>query len=198
MFLWVSSLAYTSLLETWFCCSCRLNMRFGNRVELSLNKRALRHISLKMVQGQLDVPCISLQLLSSVGKLDFPTERLRVQWQRRHASSSIASFYNMSICLNYYNFTTWLCCFFLPYLLLLFCQANVLEELLLFSASRENDMSEALQIILSKLKNTEARAIVLFRSFHIVDTYLEDTTNLPNRQDYHRTIYITEFILYAF
>jgi hypothetical protein len=37
MFLWVSSLAYTSLLETWICCSCRLNMRLGNRVELSLN-----------------------------------------------------------------------------------------------------------------------------------------------------------------
>jgi hypothetical protein len=33
-----------------------------------------------MAQGWLDVPCISLQLLSSVGKLDFPTERLRVQW----------------------------------------------------------------------------------------------------------------------
>jgi hypothetical protein len=67
----------------------------------TLTKWALRHIRLKMAQGQLDVPCISLQLLSSVGKLDFPTERLRVQWQRRQASSSIVSFYNMSICLNY-------------------------------------------------------------------------------------------------
>jgi hypothetical protein len=52
-----------------------------------LAKRALRHIGSKMVQGQLDVPCISLQLLSSVGKYDFPTERLRVQWQRRQASN---------------------------------------------------------------------------------------------------------------
>lgn len=82
-----------------------------------LAKRALRHIGSKMVQGQLDVPCISLQLLSSVDKFDFPTERLRVQWQRR--------------------------------------QANVLEELLLFSASLEYTMSETLRIVLSKLKNTE-------------------------------------------
>ncbi|CAN6268943.1 unnamed protein product [Urochloa humidicola] len=83
----------------------------------ALTKRALRHINLKMVKGQLDVPRISLQLLSSVGKLDFPTERLRVQWQKR--------------------------------------QANVLEELLLFSASLEYDMSETLRIVLSKLKDTE-------------------------------------------
>jgi peroxiredoxin len=109
-----------------------------------------------MAQGWLDVPCISLRLLSSVGKLDFPTERLRVQWQRRQASSSIVPFYNMSVCLDY--------------LLLLFCQANVLGELLLFSASRENEMSEALQIVLSKLKNTEARTIILF---HIIDTVVE-------------------------
>lgn len=53
----------------------------------ALTKRALRHINLKMVKGQLDVPRISLQLLSSVGKLDFPTERLRVQWQKRQAST---------------------------------------------------------------------------------------------------------------
>ena len=53
----------------------------------TLTKRALRHINLKMVKGQLDVPRISLQLLSSVGKLDFPTERLRVQWQKRQAST---------------------------------------------------------------------------------------------------------------
>jgi hypothetical protein len=46
-----------------------------------LTKRALRHISLKTVKETLDVPRISLQLLSSVGKLDFPTERLRGQWQ---------------------------------------------------------------------------------------------------------------------
>lgn len=52
-----------------------------------LAKRALRHIGSKTVQGQLDVPCISLQLLSSVGKSDFPTERLRVQWQKRQASN---------------------------------------------------------------------------------------------------------------
>uniref|UniRef100_A0A0E0KU32 MHD2 domain-containing protein n=1 Tax=Oryza punctata TaxID=4537 RepID=A0A0E0KU32_ORYPU len=43
----------------------------------TLTRRALRHMSLRVVQGQLDVPCISLQLLSSVGKSDFPTERLR-------------------------------------------------------------------------------------------------------------------------
>nr|CAB3487965.1 unnamed protein product [Digitaria exilis] len=49
----------------------------------ALTKRALRHINLRMVKGQIDVPRISLQLLSFVGKLDFPTERLRVQWQKR-------------------------------------------------------------------------------------------------------------------
>jgi hypothetical protein len=86
----------------------------------TLTRRALRHISLRIVQGQLDVPCISLQLLSSVGKSDFPTERLRVQWQRR--------------------------------------QANVLEELLLFPGSREYGMSETLRIVLSKIRDTEARA----------------------------------------
>ncbi|KAL5214203.1 hypothetical protein ABZP36_003355 [Zizania latifolia] len=52
----------------------------------TLTRRALRPISLKMAQGQLDVPRISLQLLSSVGKSDFPTERLRMQWQRRQAN----------------------------------------------------------------------------------------------------------------
>ncbi|KAK3143954.1 hypothetical protein QOZ80_4AG0307060 [Eleusine coracana subsp. coracana] len=94
----------------------RVQMEISESMD-TLTKRALRVISLKTAQGRFDVPCISLQLLSSVGKLDFPTERLRVQWQRR--------------------------------------QANVLEELLLFSASRENDMSDALRIVLSKLKNTE-------------------------------------------
>lgn len=39
-------------------------------------------------------------------------------------------------------------------------QANVLEELLLFSASREYNMSETLRIVLSKLKNTEARTSI--------------------------------------
>ncbi|KAM0838590.1 hypothetical protein ACQ4PT_060878 [Festuca glaucescens] len=94
----------------------RVQMEISESMDI-LAKRALRHIGSKMVQGQLDVPCISLQLLSSVGKFDFPTERLRVQWQRR--------------------------------------QANVLEELLLFSASLEYSMSETLRIVLSKLKNTE-------------------------------------------
>lgn len=102
---------YTHLLDL-----IRVQMEISESMD-ALTKRALRLISLKMVQGQLDVPCISLQLLSSVGKFDFPTERLRVQWQRR--------------------------------------QANVLEELLLFSASREYNMSETLRIVLSKLKNTE-------------------------------------------
>jgi len=36
-------------------------------------------------------------------------------------------------------------------------QANVLEELLLSSTSLEYDMSETLRIVLSKLKDTEAR-----------------------------------------
>ncbi|KAK3141766.1 hypothetical protein QOZ80_4BG0338060 [Eleusine coracana subsp. coracana] len=94
----------------------RVQMEISESMD-TLTKRALRVISLKAAQGRFDVPCISLQLLSSVGKLDFQTERLCVQWQRR--------------------------------------QANVLEELLLFSASRENDMSDALRIVLSKLKNTE-------------------------------------------
>ena len=35
-------------------------------------------------------------------------------------------------------------------------QANVLEELLLFSASLEYDMSKTFRIVLSKLKSTEA------------------------------------------
>ncbi|KAJ1272463.1 hypothetical protein BS78_06G203400 [Paspalum vaginatum] len=94
----------------------RVQMEISETMD-TLTKRALRHISSKMTKGQVDVPCISLQLLSSVGKLDFPTERLRVQWQKR--------------------------------------QVNVLEELLLFSASLEYDMSETLRIVLSKLKNTE-------------------------------------------
>ncbi|XP_024311465.1 uncharacterized protein LOC100837541 isoform X2 [Brachypodium distachyon] len=94
----------------------RVQMEVSESMD-TLSKRALRQSSLKMVQGQLDVPSISLQLLSSVGKFDFPTERLRVQWQRR--------------------------------------QANVLEELLIFSASREYSMSETLLIVLAKLKDTE-------------------------------------------
>jgi len=94
----------------------RVQMEISESMD-ALTKRALRCINLKMVNGQLDVPRISLQLLSSVGKLDFPTERLRVQWQKR--------------------------------------QANVLEELLLFSTSLEYDMSETLRIVLSKLKDTE-------------------------------------------
>ncbi|XP_062226467.1 protein unc-13 homolog [Phragmites australis] len=94
----------------------RVQMEISESMD-TLTKRALRLTSLTMEHGHLDVPRISLQLLNSVGKLDFPTERLRVQWHRR--------------------------------------QANVLEELLLFSASREYDMSETLRIVLSKLKNTE-------------------------------------------
>jgi hypothetical protein len=97
----------------------RVQMEISESMD-TLTRRALRHISLRIVQGQLDVPCISLQLLSSVGKSDFPTERLRVQWQRR--------------------------------------QANVLEELLLFPGSREYGMSETLRIVLSKIRDTEARA----------------------------------------
>lgn len=37
-------------------------------------------------------------------------------------------------------------------------QANVLEELLLFPGSREYGMSETLRIVLSKIRDTEARA----------------------------------------
>ncbi|KAG0527059.1 hypothetical protein BDA96_06G199600 [Sorghum bicolor] len=94
----------------------RVQMEISESMD-ALTKRALRHISLKTVKETLDVPRISLQLLSSVAKLDFPTERLRGQWQKR--------------------------------------QANVLEELLLFSASLEYDMSKTLRIVLSKLKSTE-------------------------------------------
>ncbi|ONM14867.1 hypothetical protein ZEAMMB73_Zm00001d002640 [Zea mays] len=94
----------------------RVQMEISESMDI-LTKRALRHISLKTVKETLDVPRISLQLLSSVGKLDFPTERLRGQWQKR--------------------------------------QANVLEELLLFSASLEYDTSNTLRIVLSKLKSTE-------------------------------------------
>jgi hypothetical protein len=46
-------------------------------------------------------------------------------------------------------------------------QANVLEELLLFSASLEYSMSETLRIVLSKLKNTEARPVIHI-SYHFV------------------------------
>ncbi|XP_039773577.1 protein unc-13 homolog isoform X5 [Panicum virgatum] len=63
----------------------RVQMEISESMD-ALTKRALRCINLKMVNGQLDVPRISLQLLSSVGKLDFPTERLRVQWQKRQAN----------------------------------------------------------------------------------------------------------------
>ncbi|KAF0893377.1 hypothetical protein E2562_024200, partial [Oryza meyeriana var. granulata] len=94
----------------------RVQMEISGSMD-TLTRRALRLISLKMVQGQFDVPCISLQLLSSVVKSDFPTERLRVQWQRR--------------------------------------QANVLEELLLYPGFREYGMSETLQIVLSRIKDTE-------------------------------------------
>ncbi|KAL6652209.1 hypothetical protein ACP70R_011134 [Stipagrostis hirtigluma subsp. patula] len=102
---------YTHILDL-----IRVQMEISESMD-TLTKRALRLVSLKMVQGQLDVPRISLQLLGSVAKHDFPTERLRLQWQRR--------------------------------------QANVLEELLLSSASHEYDMSETLRIVLSKLKSTE-------------------------------------------
>lgn len=67
----------------------------------ALTKRALRHINLKMVKGQLDVPRISLQLLSSVGKLDFQTERLRVQWQKRQVRT-FDCFYLWYVNLSYY------------------------------------------------------------------------------------------------
>lgn len=109
----------------------------------ALTKRALRHINLKMVKGQLDVPRISLQLLSSVGKLDFPTERLRVQWQKRQVRTFDCSIYGLGICLTIVFISA--------------IQASVLEELLLFSASLEYDMGETLRIVLSKLKQTEAR-----------------------------------------
>ena len=109
----------------------------------ALTKRALRCINLKMVNGQLDVPRISLQLLSSVGKLDFPTERLRVQWQKRQAST-FDCLYLQYVHLSYFVSDSAI-------------QANVLEELLLFSTSLEYDMSETLRIVLSKLKDTEAR-----------------------------------------
>ncbi|KAL6882609.1 hypothetical protein ACP4OV_011299 [Aristida adscensionis] len=63
----------------------RVQMEISESMDI-LTKRALRLISLKTVQGQLDVPRISLKLLSSVAKLDFSTERLRLQWQRRQAN----------------------------------------------------------------------------------------------------------------
>ncbi|XP_039819983.1 protein unc-13 homolog isoform X4 [Panicum virgatum] len=65
----------------------RVQMEISESMD-ALTKRALRHINLKMVKGQLDVPRISLQLLSSVGKLDFPTERLCVQWQKKTGKCS--------------------------------------------------------------------------------------------------------------
>nr|CAB3485457.1 unnamed protein product [Digitaria exilis] len=105
----------------------------------ALTKRALRHINLRMMKGQIDVPRISLQLLSFVGKLDFPTERLRVQWQKR--------------------------------------QANVLEELLLFSGSLEYDMSETLRIVLSKLKQTEARTTTHIL-YHFISMFLRAASRL--------------------
>ena len=107
----------------------------------ALTKRALRCINLKMVNGQLDVPRISLQLLSSVGKLDFPTERLRVQWQKRQASTFDYLYLQYASVL----------------LLSLIVLSRLLEELLLFSTSLEYDMSETLRIVLSKLKDMEAR-----------------------------------------
>lgn len=67
----------------------------------ALTKRALRDISLKTTKETLDVPRISLQLLSSVSKLDFPTERLRGQWQKRQASTS-NRFCLQYVCLSHY------------------------------------------------------------------------------------------------
>lgn len=52
-------------------------------------------------------------------------------------------------------------------------QANVLEELLLFSTSLEYDMSETLRIVLSKLKDTEART-----STHIYHFVLTNDTSI--------------------
>jgi hypothetical protein len=54
-------------------------------------------------------------------------------------------------------------------------QATVLEELLLSSASLEYDMSETLQIVLSKLKDTEARTNthILYNCVLSNDTYIK-------------------------
>ena len=144
----------------------------------ALTKRALRHISLKTAKETLDVPRISLQLLSSVGKLDFPTERLRRQWQKRQASSYnrfYLQYASMGVCLTIVSDSA--------------IQANVLEELLLFSASLEYDMSKTLRIVLSKLKSTEA------------STSNDTSIYLKNKQLFHLSlrnglIHSIDFIVY--
>ncbi|OAY73313.1 hypothetical protein ACMD2_09991 [Ananas comosus] len=49
-------------------------------------RKGLRLSNLREMNEQIDVPCISLNLISVLYKLDFPSERLRMQWQRRQAN----------------------------------------------------------------------------------------------------------------
>ncbi|KAJ3680132.1 hypothetical protein LUZ60_016410 [Juncus effusus] len=49
-------------------------------------KQGLRSFLQKRTNQQIDIPFISIVLLNSISKLNFPTERSRVQFTRRHAN----------------------------------------------------------------------------------------------------------------
>ncbi|XP_020084796.1 uncharacterized protein LOC109707713 isoform X3 [Ananas comosus] len=63
----------------------RVQMEISEATNAFIRKGS-RLSNLREMNEQIDVPCISLNLISVLYKLDFPSERLRMQWQRRQAN----------------------------------------------------------------------------------------------------------------
>ncbi|XP_038982553.1 protein unc-13 homolog isoform X9 [Phoenix dactylifera] len=72
---------------------CHIDLLDVIRVQMEISeamdvrtKRGLRHFGEKKMHEQIDVPQISLELLSAISRSDFPTERSYTQWQKRQAN----------------------------------------------------------------------------------------------------------------
>ncbi|XP_058104836.1 protein unc-13 homolog isoform X2 [Magnolia sinica] len=107
----LSDASHSDLLDT-----IRIQMELSEAMDACIRKGLIK-FAFRTVTGQLDVPQISLELLSCVCKSDFPSERSYMHWLKR--------------------------------------QANILEELLYFSANLTTDGQIMFRGFLSKLRNTE-------------------------------------------
>lgn len=108
-------------------------------------KQGLRHFCSNAACDRTDVPQIVLALLMSVSKFDFPNQKSYKQWLKQQ------------VIINCLSCILWAVCHLtLCLLMVIYFQANVLEELLLNSDDFVADECTVLKMLLSQLKNSEA------------------------------------------
>lgn len=111
---------HTELIDT-----VRVQMQISEAMDVCIRQRLIQFFAMNM-SGKIDVPRISLGLLSSISKSDFLNEKSYIQWKNR--------------------------------------QANILEELLCFSASSMTSERLTVKSSIAKIKNSKEWDFIMSRT----------------------------------